>query len=61
MTETSNTLAADHAARAEELMREVEAHLQKRARKFGTDQAHQVAHATAHATLALYYQREAEH
>lgn len=51
--------AAEHAAEAERLLAQVAEHLEKRGRKFGTDQAHLVQYATAHATLALYEQEKA--
>ena len=52
-------LSEAHAADAETNLDEITDHLSKRGRKFGTDQAHLAQWANAHATLAIFYQREA--
>lgn len=48
---------ADHIARADELVASVEEHLSKRGRKLGDQQAHELALAQAHASLAIAKQQ----
>lgn len=54
----TDTRAAEHAAEAERLLADVHAHVAKRGRKMGPDQMYNATLANAHATLAVFYQRD---